>query len=139
MSQETVEIVRRVFETFNREGPEAALTALSPNVEWHDLPELPDAELHYGHAGFLKSINQFFGALEDSTVNVDELIDFDEDVVVCARVVGRGRGSKARFEQRNFAVWTVRNGLVVRSVWFRTREEALEAVEASEESGHIES
>jgi ketosteroid isomerase-like protein len=128
MSQENVEIVRDAFEAFNRDGPEAALAALAPDLEWHDLPDLPDAEVHRGHAGFLRSIKQFFGELEDYSVNVDEIIDHDEQIVVCARNSGRGRGSGARFEQRIFGVWTLRNRLVVRAVWFRTRDEALHAV-----------
>jgi ketosteroid isomerase-like protein len=132
MSQENVEIVRRAFDTFNRHGPEAALAGLAPDLEWHDLPDLPDAELHRGHAGFLKSVGQFFGELEDYTVNVDETIDHGDHVVVCARNIGRGRSSGARFEQRIFGVWTVRNRLVVRAAWFRTRGEALEAAGLSE-------
>ena len=128
MSQESVEIVRRAFDAFNRGGPEAALAWLAPDLEWHDLPDLPDAEIHHGHAGFLKSINQFFGELEDYTVDVDECIDHGEQIVVCARNIGRGRGSGARFEQRIFGVWTVRHRLVVRAVWYRTRDQPLKAV-----------
>jgi ketosteroid isomerase-like protein len=61
-----VEIVRRAFEAFNRDGPEAALAALAPDVEWHDLPDQPDAQVHHGHAGFLAANEQFFGELEDT-------------------------------------------------------------------------
>lgn len=45
MSQENVEIVRRAIEVFNRDGPEAATTFLDPEIEWHDLPEQPDASV----------------------------------------------------------------------------------------------
>jgi hypothetical protein len=51
---------------------------------------------------------------------------------VCARIHGRGKGSGARLAQRVFGVLTVRNRLVVRAVWFGTREDALEAVGLSE-------
>jgi ketosteroid isomerase-like protein len=128
MSQENVEIVRGAFEAFNRDGPEAALAAFAPDVEWHDLPDQPDAEVHHGQAGVLSAIEQFFGGFEDYDVNLDEIIDHGEQVVVCVRTIGRGRASGARFEQRPAGgVWTVRNGLVVRVVWFETRREAVEA------------
>jgi ketosteroid isomerase-like protein len=128
MSQENVEIVRRAIEAFNRDGPEAALAWLAPNLEWHDLPDQPDADVHHGHTGYLAAFEQFFGELEDYSVNLDDTIDHGELVVVGIRFTGRGRGSSASFEQRQVGVWTVRNGLVVRAVWFRTRKEALEAV-----------
>ena len=132
MSQENVEVVRRVVEAFNRDNPEAALAWLAPDLEWHDLPDLPDAEVHYGHTGFLRAFKQFFGELEDYSIKVDEIIDHDEQIVLCPRIIGRGRGSRARFEQRVFGVLTVRNRTVVRAVWFRTRMEVLEAVGLSE-------
>ena len=132
MSRENVEIVRHVVEAFNRDDPEAALAWLAPDLEWHDLPDLPDAEVHHGHTGFLRAFEQFFAELEDYRVNVNEIIDHDEQIVVCPRIIGRGRGSGARFEQRVFGVLTVRNRLVVRAVWFRTRVEALQAAGLSE-------
>ena len=131
MSQENVEIARDAIEAFNRDGPEAALAWLAPDLEWHDLPDLPDAEVHRGHRGFLRAFEQFFGELE-LYVKVDEIIDHGEQIVVFARNIGRGRGSGAKFEQRIFGVWTLRNRLIVRAVWFRTRDEALEAVGLSE-------
>jgi ketosteroid isomerase-like protein len=139
MSQENVEVVRRAVDAVNRDGPEAAFAMFAPDLEWHDLPDQPDAEVHQGHQGFLAAFEQFFEDLEDYTVNVDETIDHDEQVIVGIRVIGRGRGSGARFEQRVVGVWTVRNGLVVRTVWFRTREEALEAVGLSEQDAHADS
>ena len=132
MSRENVEIVRRAFAAFNRDGPEAALAEFGPDVEWHDLPDQPDAEVHHGHQDFLAAFEQFFAELEDYRVNLDETIDRGEQIVVCARITGRGRGSGARFEQPVVGVWTLRNGFVLRAVWFGTREEALEAVGVSE-------
>src|SRR6266566_1531352 len=115
MSAENVEIVRRAFEAFNRDGPEASLAEFAPDVEWHDLPDQPDAEVHHGHAGFLAAMEQFLGGFEDYTTHLDEIIDHGERVVVCVRLIGRGRTSGARFEKRAAGgVWTLRNGFVVR-------------------------
>jgi ketosteroid isomerase-like protein len=132
MSQENVEVVQGAIDAFNRDGPEAALAWIAPDVAWHDLPDQPDAGVHHRHTGFLAAFEQFFGDLDDYAVNVEEIIDHGEKAVVCARVIGRGRGSQARFEQRVFGVWTLRNRLVVRAVWFRTRKDALEAADLSE-------
>jgi ketosteroid isomerase-like protein len=34
MSQENVERVRTAFDAYNREGPEAIIALLDPNIEW---------------------------------------------------------------------------------------------------------
>ncbi len=128
MSQENVDVVRGISEAFSRDDPQAALASLAQDVEWHDLPDQPDAEVHHGDQAFLAAFEQFFAELEDYRVDLDETIDRGEQIVVFARIIGRGRSSGARFEQRIFGVLTVRNRLVVRAVWFRTREEALAAV-----------
>jgi ketosteroid isomerase-like protein len=132
MSRQNVEIVRGISEAFNRNDPKAALAWLAQDVEWHDLSDQPDAEVHHGHQDFLAAFEQFFAEFEEYAVKIDETIDHGGQIVVCGRIIGRGRGSGAGFEQRVVGVWTLRNGFVVRAVWFRTREEALEAVRLSE-------
>jgi ketosteroid isomerase-like protein len=132
MSQENVEIVRRASEAFNRDGPEAVLAWLAPDVEWHDLPDQPDAGVYHGHAGFLAAMEQFLLPFEDLRVEIVEIVDLGDQAVVCLRNIGRGGGSGAGFEQRVVGLWTLRNGFVVRVVWFRTREEALKTVGLSE-------
>ena len=131
MSQENVEIVRRAIEEFNRDGPEAATTFLDPEIEWHDLPEQPDASVHHGHEGFLAS-GEFSGSFEDFRVLVDEIFDHGDQVITHVRFVGRGGGSGATFEQRLAGVFTLRNGSIVRVEFFGTQAEALKAVGLAE-------
>ena len=128
MSQENVETVRRAIEVFNRDGWDAATAFLDPEIEWHDLPEQPDAGVHNGHKGFLAAQEQFYGNLEDYRTLLDEIFDHGDQVITYIRTVGRGRGSGARFEQRLAGVWTLRNGSIVRVGWFGTQREALKAV-----------
>ena len=59
MSQENVEVVRHAVEVFNRDGPEAVTAFFDPEIEWHDLPEQPDAGVHHGREGFLAAVEQF--------------------------------------------------------------------------------
>src|SRR5271166_1671991 len=114
MSQENVEAVRRAIEVFNRDGPEAATAFLDPEIEWHDLPEQPDAGVHHGRKGFLAAHEQFVGGFEDYRVLVDEIFDHGSNqVITYNRTDGRGRGSGATFEQRGAGVWTLRNGSIV--------------------------
>ncbi len=55
MSRENVDLVRRVHEAFNAEGMGAVLPFLSHEVEWHDIPDQPDAVgVGRGHEGALR-------------------------------------------------------------------------------------
>ena len=128
MSHENVEAVRRAIEVFNRDGSEAAAAFLDPEIEWHDLPEQPDAGVHHGRNGFLAATEQFTGGFEYLRVLIDEIFDHGDQVITHVRFVGRGRGSGATFEQRGACVWTLRNGSIVRVEWFGTQREALKAV-----------
>jgi len=128
VSQENVEIVRRGIEVFNRDGPEAATAFLDPEIEWHDLPEQPDAGVHHGRNGFLAATEQFTGGFEYLRILIDEIFDHGDQVITHVRFVGRGRGSGATFEQRLAGVWTLRNGSIVRVEFFGTPGEALKAV-----------
>jgi ketosteroid isomerase-like protein len=128
ISKQNVEIVRRAIEVFNRDGSEAAAAFLDPEIEWHDLPEQPDAGVHHGRNGFKAAADQFTGGLECFRIIIDEIFDHGDQVITFSRTVGRGKGSGATFEQRGAGVWTLRNGLIVRVEWFGTQREALKAV-----------
>ena len=60
--------------------------------------------------------------------NLEELVDGGDSVVSVVNTRARGRASGVEVGwTRNAGVWTIREGRVVRVVWFATREEALEA------------
>lgn len=48
MSGDCVGLVRRAYETWNREGPAAIASLLAEDAEVHDAPELPDAQVWQG-------------------------------------------------------------------------------------------
>jgi ketosteroid isomerase-like protein len=127
MSQDNVEAVRRAIEVFHRDGPEAAAAFMDSEIEWHDMPEQPDAVVHHGREGFLEAVEQFTGGFEDFRFIVDEIFDHGDQVITYNRTFGRGGGSGATFEQRGACVWSLRNGSIVRVEWFGTRREALAA------------
>jgi ketosteroid isomerase-like protein len=51
----------------------------------------------------------------------------------------RGRGSDVEVEGRESALWTLRDGKVVRYEWFHGPTEALEALGLSERDAHVRS
>jgi ketosteroid isomerase-like protein len=127
-----VEVVRGAHEAFSRGGPHAALAYLDPKVEWHDVPDQPEATVHHGHQGFLRAFGLFLEPFAEFTVHAEELRDLGDQVLVVARTRGSGRGSGAEFTQDVASLWTLRDGKVVRVLFFRSRAEALEAAGLSE-------
>jgi ketosteroid isomerase-like protein len=128
VSQENVEIVRHAIEVFNRDGAEAVTGFFDPEIEWHDTAEQPDASVHQGHEGFLEAVEQYAGGFDDFRVLIEEIFDHGDQVIVYSRTEGRGRGSGATVQEQRAAIWTLRNGFILRVEWFGTRQEALKAV-----------
>ncbi len=127
MSRENVELVRAIFEVFNRSGPEAMVPYLDRNVEWHDFADQPDATVHHGHQGFREAASNFMAPWQEFRFEVLELIGQGDEVVVVARMHGRGKGGVDFPPREAGAVITVRDGKVVRFRAWPGREKVLEA------------
>ena len=56
MSEDTVGVVRGAYESWNRHGPAAIEPLLAEDVELHDAPQLPDAEVWRGRRAVIKRL-----------------------------------------------------------------------------------
>ena len=127
MSQENVEIVRRSWEAFATQGPDAVLPFLHPEVVLVD-PDLPGGGKFEGHDGFLTFVRQVLDVFEDYRVEPEEFLDAGgERVVVFLRHQGRGKESGAPIELRDAHVWTIEDEKVTRIGLYLDRDKALEA------------
>ena len=132
MSRANVEVVRQVYEAAARHDTEEVLSLYDPDVEWvlahHPRGEMFGGGSTWGHEGLRAWFRAWYEAFDDFEHKCEELIDAGEHVVSVGTDRGRGRESGVQVEQEVAAVWTVRDGKVVRVVWWPSREEALEAV-----------
>jgi ketosteroid isomerase-like protein len=131
MSEENVEIVRRVYDAAARRDTETVLDLYDSEVEW-DVSRSPMARLvgegrYQGHDGLRRFFHAYHEAWENIAYEHKELIDAGNRVISVDHERGRGRASGAEVEFTQYAVWTIRQGQIVQAVWFPTREEALEA------------
>ena len=133
MSQQNVEVVRRVYEAAANRDSAGVLSLYDPEVEI-DVSRTHRAlmeGLYAGaeHEGLRKWSREWHEVWEQVDYDVEELIDAgDNDVICVVTVRGRGRGSGADVEFKLHAgLWTIRKGKIVRVVWFKTRGQALEA------------
>ena len=122
MAQENVELVRRIYEAWERD--ESARAYLAEDVEYVNPSYAVEPGTRYGRKSFAVVRDSY----EEFELQIDELIDAGgDDVVVLARYIGTGRGSGVQVAGEHGYVWTVREGLAVRFQWFQSHAEALEA------------
>ena len=136
MSQENVEVVRRVYEASARRDSAAVLALYDPEVEidvTHGaVGEVAGRTVHHGHEGLRTFFRAWYEAWESVEPELQDLIDAGAQVVSIEVTRGRGRASGAEVELQQYGVWTIRDGKIVRSRWFTRRQEALEAAGLSE-------
>jgi ketosteroid isomerase-like protein len=134
MSQENVDVVRRVVEAFNRQDWAAWNSLYHPDAEWFDPPEVPGSGVHRGR----RSIRQYFEELleiaaDGFNIEVDALDDVGRDrVLIRARTVLLARDSGIPIDAKVFQLVDLEDGRVRRVQNFRSSQEALEAVGLSE-------
>jgi ketosteroid isomerase-like protein len=131
VSAENVEIVRRVFEATARRDADAVVALYDPDVEWDTtraaLGQLIEAGVFRGYEGARRFLRKYNEAWEQMDYEIEELIDADDRVVSVVNNRGRGRASGIEVELQMPAVWTIRDGKIVRVAFYTTRAEALDA------------
>jgi uncharacterized protein len=128
MSQENVEIVRRVYEAAASRDATSIFALYDPDVEL-DATRMGvgDLGIYHGHEGLRSLFGEFHEVWGQIEYDYEELIDAGQDVVAVVTRHARGRASGVDVEAPLALLWTVREGKVTRVVWFPTRDEAFEA------------
>ncbi len=131
MSQENVEVVRRLFDAIGRADSETVLALYDSDCEWDTtrtpLPRLIGGGTFKGHDALRSFFRERADAYQIIEDRLEELIDAGEDVISVVTVQGTGRTTGIEVETRMAGVWTIRDSKIVRVIWFPTRDEALEA------------
>ena len=128
MSRENVEIVRRAFETFAREGPAAVVDFWDPEIElWLPSGMVQAGGTYRGHAAVLEWMKEWAEAWDEIDYKPEEFTEAGDSVLVSVLYDGRGKGSGVRVEGRFWYLITLRNGKTVRWGLYPERTQALEA------------
>jgi ketosteroid isomerase-like protein len=134
MSQENVKIVRRWWDGFNNDGM-PPLSLCDEQIEIHMPPDFPVRGFFQGHEGVRRWREQVFEVAEDARVEPEEIVDVHDDgetVLMLLRATGTASYSKIKLDVEWAAIWTIRDGKLLRAKGYLNRAEALEAAGISE-------
>jgi ketosteroid isomerase-like protein len=128
MSQENVELVRKVVEAFNRRDV-ATLSAMhDPGVQWAPREaQALERSVYRGHEGIAQYFEDLASVWDEMSFEPEEFRDSGNHVVTGGRLRARGRGSGADIDEHVGVVHEIRNGKVVRAETYPTWTAALEA------------
>jgi ketosteroid isomerase-like protein len=132
MSQESVEIVRGVYDGWFCGDVTSALQYLDPEIVWEAIADAPDAGTYRGHAGCRRYMEDWLGDFDMLSMDFEAVIGADDRLVIaqCARTKGRGSGIETEL---HYAVaYRLQSGKVVEVTEFRTKTEAVEAAKLHE-------
>jgi ketosteroid isomerase-like protein len=122
-----VSLVRRFVEAFNRRDVDSMDGYYDPDVELHEWPTAPGAQVYHGIEGVRSALDNWFEIWEWMRVEIVDLLDLGDRVLVTLDQVAKGKGSEIEVEIRSHNVYTFRDGKVLRMELFTEREPALEA------------
>ena len=129
MSDEIVEIVRRVVDATNRRDPDAFVAALSPDVEWEDnLFGTEGGRTYRGAAEVREWLIQVWEPWESLHMEALEITPArDGRLLVEFELTARGRESGAETRARFWTVSHIAAGKIRTRHGFLDRAQALEA------------
>ena len=129
MSEENVEIVRRSYENWRREGEIRA----HPDLVW-DVSRLgwPGQQIYSGPEGANEFNAEWAEAWVDWELEVEDCVGFGERVVAIINSRARSKTTGMPVDMRLAQVWSLRDGLAFRMKMYASVTEALEATGLSE-------
>jgi ketosteroid isomerase-like protein len=133
MSQENLEVVRRMSETFTRRAFDEFLETLAPDVEWVPIMAALEGRVYRGHSGVRQWIEDLATDWEIFETYQEELRPIGNRVLVFGRWHARARASRVELDGQQ-ATWLIelKGGRITRLQTYTDRVEALQAAGLSE-------
>jgi ketosteroid isomerase-like protein len=134
MSGENVETVRRWWEGFNEDGM-PPLVLCDEEIEIRNPPDFPVRGLYQEHDGVRRWRDEVFDIFDNPRVEPEDIVDVRGDgttVLTLLRATGAASHTGIKIDYEWAAIWTIRDGKVLRGQGYLNRAEALEAAGLSE-------
>jgi ketosteroid isomerase-like protein len=131
MSEENVELVRRIYEAANNGDSEAVVSYYHPEIEFHAYPQSP-GRVHLGKQAVREYLQNVWEHYERFRFEVEELLDAGDQVVAVVTQQSVPKRGQHEMTVHIVEVFAIRDGLLAERRRYSTRDEALEAAGLSE-------
>ena len=140
MGQKSVEVVKGVYEAFERGDVPAVLAAMADDIEWYETEGMPYGDLHHGPDAVVQNVlGPLARDIPDFAARPEELIASGDTVAVVAHYTGTGKATGQELDLPVVHVWDVHDGKIARFRQFADTAKFLEVVPArspSPEAAH---
>jgi ketosteroid isomerase-like protein len=132
MGEQSVDVVRGVYEAFGRGDLPAVLGAMADDIEWHEAEGMPYGGVYHGGEAVAQNV---FGPITQDipyfAVKPEEFIASGDAVAVVVRYTGAGKDTGKQLDLPVVHVWDVRNGKIAQFRQFIDTAKFLEVVPAA--------
>ncbi len=128
MSQENVEVVRRIYEQeMFGQDPGRLLELATLDIEYVNPPDAIEPGVRRGRAEVAQAVKSAHEFFESPRYELHELFDYGDTVVAALTFYARARGTENEIVQEEAHTWTLRDGRIARFEWGRDLGIALQA------------
>ena len=134
MSDQNLRVVKRIYQSFERDDWSGLDQLFDPEVQLHGTSGgLSEGNVAQGVEAVRQTFDVWDGeAWEEIRLDVEKLIDAGDQVVAFQHERRRGRGSGVEVESQTAVVFGFRDGRVIRLQGFMDRDEALRAARVAD-------
>jgi ketosteroid isomerase-like protein len=132
--KETVELLRRFYESFNQHDLDAVLELCTEDVEIYKDPEVVEmvaAMMPRGQELVAQYLRTWLESWDSYNARPEDFVQSGDECAALIQLRARGKGSQFDIEEEMADVFTVQEGRIARLRLYVRRPEALEAVAAS--------
>jgi ketosteroid isomerase-like protein len=134
VSNQNVELHRRIFDAFNERDIDALIACLEPQFELHSKLAAVAPAVYHGHAGARRWYQDLDDAWEFLRAEPEAYFDLGENTLAFYVLRARGRQSGLEFALPIAALVRWRDGLACRWMTYDNRADALRDLGVSEDA-----
>jgi ketosteroid isomerase-like protein len=117
MSEQNVQLVRAMYDSFARGDVAEVLGVMDPQIEWNEAENFPyaDGNPYIGPTAVAEGVfARLVGEWEYWTLDIQELLDAGSTVVARGRYNAKNRQTGKTISAQFVHMWSVQNGKAVR-------------------------
>ena len=118
MAEGNIEIVRRFYDAWARGELPGPPELMDPEIEYVNPAGAVEPGTRQGLAAFGAAVDTVFEGWATWEMEPEDFEEVGDQVAVVVRYRARARSSGLEVDGRESALWTVRDGTVVRYEWF---------------------